>query len=105
MMADVCTLQSELAGSGAQLAELMVRLVTNDPRIKRIVDASEETATFVSRVQALEARSVDTATVSVKRFRSKEASDSKPNVWTGEKTKESFTAFKMELPNWVGALP
>ena len=36
MMADVTTLQSELAESGAQFAELMVRLVTNDPRIKRI---------------------------------------------------------------------
>ena len=104
MMADVTTLQSELAGSGAQFAELMVRLVTNDPRIKRIVDASEETATIVSRVQALEARSADTATTSPMRFRSKEPSGFKPNVWTGEKTKESFTAFKMELQNWVGAL-
>ena len=83
MMADVTTLQSELAGSGAQFAELMVRLVTNDPRIKRIVDASEETSTIVSRVQALEARSADTATTSTMRFRSKEASDFKPNVWTG----------------------
>ena len=72
MMADVTTLRSELAGSGAQFAELLVRLVTNDPRIKRIVDASEETATIVSRVQALEARSPDTATISPMRFRSKE---------------------------------
>ena len=64
MMADLTTLQSDLAGSGAQLAELMVKRVTNDPRIKRIVDASEETATIVSRVQALEARSADTATTS-----------------------------------------
>ena len=105
MMADVTTLQSELAGSGAQFAELMVRLVTNDPRIKRIVDASEETATIVSRVQALEARSADTATISHMRFRSKEARDFKPNVWTGETTtNESFTTFKMELQNWVGAL-
>ena len=104
MMADVTTLQSELAGSGAQFAKLMVRLVTNDPRIKRIVDASEETATIVSRGQALEAKSADTATISHMRFRSKEASDFKTNVWTGEKTNESFTAFKMELQNWVGAL-
>ena len=104
MMANVTTLQSELAGSGAQFAELMVRLVTNDPRIKMIVDASEETATIVSRVQALEAKSADTATMSPMRFRSKEASDFKPNGWTGEKTNESYTAFKMELQNWVGAL-
>ena len=103
MMVDVTTLQSELAGSGAQFAELMVRLVTNDPRIKTIVDASEDTATIISRVQALEARSADTATMSPMRLRSKEASDLKPNVWTGEKTNESFTAFKMELQNWVGA--
>ena len=104
MMADVTTLQSELAGSGAQFAELTVRLVTNDPRIRRIFDASEETATIVSRVQALEARSADTATTSPMRFWSKEASDFKPNVWTGEKMNESFAAFKMELQNWVGAL-
>ena len=38
------------------------------------------------------------------RFRCKEASDFKPNVWTGEKTNESFTAFKLELQNSVGAL-
>ena len=25
-------------------------------------------------------------------------------MWIGEKTKESFTAFKMELQKWVGAL-
>ena len=104
IMADVTTLQSALAGSGAQFAELMVRLVTNDPRIKRIVDASEETATIVSRVQALEARSADIATTSPMRFRSEEASDFKPNVWTGEKMNESFTALKMELQIWVGAL-
>ena len=104
MMADVTTLQSELAGSGAQFAELMVRLVTNDPRIKRIVDASEETATIVSRVQALETRSAATATTNPMRFWSKEASDFKPNVWTGEKMNESFTTFKMELQNCVGAL-
>ena len=38
------------------------------------------------------------------RFRSKEASDFKTNVWTGEKKNGSFTAFKMELQNWVGVL-
>ena len=38
------------------------------------------------------------------RFRRKEASDFKPNVWTSDKTSESFTAFQMELQNWVGAL-
>ena len=49
MMADVTTLQSELAGSGAQFAELMVRLVTNDPRIRKIVDTSEEREPTSSR--------------------------------------------------------
>ena len=38
------------------------------------------------------------------RFGSKEASDFKPNELTGEKMNETFTAFKMELQNWVGAL-
>ena len=63
-MADVTTLQSDVAGSGAQIAELMVRLVTNDPRIKRIVAASDETANIISRVQHLEARSTEAATSS-----------------------------------------
>ena len=53
MTADVTTLQSELVGFGAQFAQLIVRLVTNDPRIKRIVDALDETAALVSRAQAL----------------------------------------------------
>ena len=47
LMADVTTLQPVLAGSGVELAELIVRLVTNDRRIKRIVEASEESATIV----------------------------------------------------------
>ena len=63
-MADVTTLQSDVAGSGAQIAELMVRLVTNDSRIKRIVAASDETANIISRVQHLEARSTEAATSS-----------------------------------------
>ena len=80
MTADVTTIQSELAGSGAQLA---------DHRIKRIIEASDDTATLVSKVQALEAKSTGATTTSRVRFRWKEASDFKPNVWTSEKTTES----------------
>ena len=47
LMSDVTTLQPVFAGSGAQLAELMVRLVTNDRRIKRIVEASEVSGSIV----------------------------------------------------------
>ena len=50
LKADVSLLQSKFAGSGAQFAEHMVRLVTNGPRARRIVEASDETATLVSRV-------------------------------------------------------
>ena len=98
MTADVTTLQSELAVSGAQFAELMMRLVTNDPRIKRIVEATDGTATLVSRVQALETRST---------FCNDKLSH-EIQVQGGErlqeKTRDSFAAFKMELQNWVGAL-
>ena len=47
LMADETTHQPVFAGSGALLAELMVSLVTNDGRIKRIVDASEESGSIV----------------------------------------------------------
>ena len=47
----------------------MVRLVTKDPRIKRVVGASDETAALVSRVQALEAKSTGATTSSIVRFR------------------------------------
>ena len=105
MMADVTTLQSELAGSGAQFAELMVRLGDETIQGSRGSLTRRKRQALSSRgYKALEARSADTATISHMRFRSKEASDFKPNVWTGEKTNESFTAFKMELQNWVGAL-
>ena len=41
LRADLTTIQTELAGFGAKFAELMVMLVTSDPRIKKIVDASD----------------------------------------------------------------
>ena len=83
MTPDVSMLRSELAGSGAHFAERMVTLVKDDPRIKR-----DRRATIVSKVQALEARSADTA--SLTSFRSDEASDFKPNVWTVEKRSRSL---------------
>ena len=38
------------------------------------------------------------------RFRVEEATEYKAHVWSGEKGSEPFTAFKMELQNWVGSL-
>ena len=37
-------------------------------------------------------------------IRGKEANDFKPYVYRGEKNDETFTAFRMELQNWAGAV-
>ena len=37
-------------------------------------------------------------------IRGKEANDVKPNVYSGEKNGETFTAFRMELQGWVSAV-
>ena len=98
MTADVTALQSELAVSGAQVAELMVRLVTNDPRIKRIVEATDETATL----------GLESASFGGEEHTCNDKQSHEIQVQGGErlqeKTRESFTAFKMEVQNWVGAL-
>ena len=56
------------------------------------------------RLPALETRSTGAMTGAAQRFRGKAATDYKPQAWRGEKGSESFTAFKMELQNWVGTL-
>ena len=43
-------------------------------------------------------------TSTVQRLTGKEATDNKPHVWNGEKNRESFTAFKMELQSWAASL-
>ena len=37
-------------------------------------------------------------------FWGKEATDYKQHVWSGEKNRETFTAFKIELQHWAGTL-
>ena len=37
-------------------------------------------------------------------IRGKEANDLKPNVYRGDKNGETFTAFRMELLKWAGAV-
>ena len=49
MTPDVSMLRSELAGSGAHVAERMVRLVKDDPRIKRIVESLSSQGYKLSR--------------------------------------------------------
>ena len=68
----------------------MVRSVKNDPRIKRVGGASDETAALVSRVQVLKVRSTGGTTSSFVRFKCKEANDFKPNVCIGERTSRSL---------------
>ena len=58
----------------------------------------------MSRLQALETRSTGSMTSVAQRFRGKEATEYKPQTWSGENGSESFTAFKMKVQNWVGSL-
>ena len=69
-----------------------------------MIEAGDEATAVMSRLQALEKRSTGAMTSVAQRFRGKEATDCKPQTWSGEKGSESFTAFKMELQNWVGSL-
>ena len=48
--------------------------------------------------------SLSATTSSPMGIRGKEANDFKPNVYRGEKNGETFTAFRMELQNWAGAM-
>ena len=58
----------------------------------------------MSRLQALETRSTGAMTSVAQRFRGNEATDYKPQTWSGGKGSESFTALKMEFQKWVGSL-
>ena len=65
--------------------------------------ASHQTA-VMSRLQAPETRGTSAMTSVAQRFTRGEATENKPRVRSGEKNSESYTAFKMELHNWVGSL-
>ena len=104
MQTDVAELHHALQGSATRYADLMVQLFTSEPRVRRVIEASDEATTVMSRLQALETRSTGAMTSAAQRFRGKEVTDHKPQAWSGENGSETFTAFKMELQNWVGSL-
>ena len=81
-----------------------MQLFTSEPRVRRVMEAGDVATTVMSRLQVLETRSTGAMTSAAQRFRGKEATDHKPQAWSGENGSESFTAFKMELQNWVGTL-
>lgn len=66
----------------------MSQLVIHEPRVKRRVEAGDETISIMLRLRAGAKKSAAT------RIRGKEGSDFNPHVWSGEKSSESFTAFK-----------
>ena len=97
MQTDVAELQNAPQGSATRLADLMVQLFTSEPRERRVTEAGDEATAIMSRLQALETRSTGAMTSVEQRFRGKEATEYQLYVWSGEKSSESFTAFKMEL--------
>ena len=85
-------MQTDIA---ARCANLMVQLFTNEPRVRRAIEAGDEATAVMSRLQALERRITGAMTSVAQRFRGTEATEHKPQTWSGEKGSESFTAFKM----------
>ena len=80
-------------------AKLMFQLVTTDPNVKRVLEAGDGATADMSRLRALETSGedpIDEPTSTAKSFRSKEAMECKPHVWSGEKNSERFTAFQNE---------
>ena len=104
MQTNVAELQKALQGSATRYADLMVQLFTSEPRVRRVIEAGDEATAVMSRLQALETRSTGAMTSVAQRLKGKEGTEYKPQTWSGEKGSESFTAFKMELQNWVGSL-
>ena len=104
MQTDVAELQKALQGSATRDADLIVQLFTSETRVRRVADAGDEATAVMSRLQPLVTRSTGAMTSVAQRFRGKEATDYKPQSWSGEKGSESFFAFKMKLLNWVGSL-
>ena len=73
MQTDVVELQNALQGSATRHAELMVQLFTSEPRVRRVIEASDKVKAVMSRLQALETRSTVSMTSVAQRFRGKEA--------------------------------
>ena len=92
-----------LHGSAPRYAKLMVHLVTNETRVKKVMGAGDVVTAVMLRLHDLEARGVSVPTSIAHRFRDKEATDYKPHAWSGEKNSWSFTS-QMELQDWFGSL-
>ena len=103
MQTNVAELQKALQGSATRYADLMVQLFTSEPRVRRVIETGDEATAVMSRLQALETRSTGAMSVA-QRLKGKEGTEYKHMTWSGEKGNESFTAFRMELQNWVGSL-
>ena len=56
MQTDVAELQNALQGSATRFADLMMRLFTSEPRVRRVIESGDEAAAVMSRLQALETR-------------------------------------------------
>ena len=77
-------LHNALQGSATRCADLMVQLFTSEPRVGRAIEAGDDAAAVMSRLQALETRSTGARTSVAQRFRGKEATENKPQTWSGE---------------------
>ena len=104
MQTDVAEPQNAPHGSATRYAKLVVQLVISEPKVRGVVEADDEATAGMSRLQALVTRSICAMTSVAQRFRGKGVTEYKPHVWSGERSSESFTAFKMELQNWDGYL-
>ena len=89
MQTDVAELQNALQGSALRYADLMVQRFTSEPRVSMVIEAGDEATAVMSRLQALETRSTGAMTTVPQRFRGKEATEYKPQTWSGEKGSES----------------
>ena len=63
----------------------------SEPRVRRLIEAVDDATAVMSRLEALDMRTQ----VSNRGSRGKEATEFKPQTWSGEKGSESFTALKI----------
>ena len=68
MQADVAELQNALQASAQRYAGLTVQLFTNEPRLRRVIEAGDEATVVMSRLQALETRSTRAMTSAAQRL-------------------------------------
>ena len=96
------SVQGKLQKAIEQSASIMIQLVTANPKIKEIYEAGNMASQILTRLQDIEMR--ESMMAPSRRFRTKEAADHKPNIWTGEKSTEPFMSFATEVQVWIMAL-